>query len=373
MKNEEFIALLKKGVDYWNRWRVDNPDIEIMVSKISLRGEVQLFNKDILRDGIDFHGVSFINSDLYYARLYNANLQGAKFQFCQMEGIKLNHCNARNSSFESSSMRQAHLYASNFSRSRIIDVDFERADINNVDLSEADLEYTTFNETDLHAVDCSRAVFGRTVLCGINLENVSGLETAQHSSPSYLSIDTIIESRGNIPEIFLQGVGVPQIWVDYIPSLIKERPIEFHKCFVSYSRKDIEFADKLYYALKSKGIRVWMDRRDLETGSKFRKEIEDAIHIYDKVIAIVSENSIKSRFVEDEVEAVFEREEREGRDILMPIIIDDSIFNTSCAWAAVVRRKYTWCDFRNWENYQDFQSSIDKLLRDLEQKEKSES
>ena len=50
----------------------------------------------------------------------------------------------------------------------------------------------------------------------------------------------------------------------------------------------------------------WLDQENLKIGDKFREKIDEAIRIYDKLLIILSENSIGSDWVEDEVEAAFE-------------------------------------------------------------------
>jgi len=38
MANDEHVAMLKKGVDAWNGWRDENPDMSPDLSKANLRG-----------------------------------------------------------------------------------------------------------------------------------------------------------------------------------------------------------------------------------------------------------------------------------------------------------------------------------------------
>jgi uncharacterized protein YjbI with pentapeptide repeats len=54
MPNEEHLSILKQGADVWNRWRKDNPDVDIDINGIRLN-EVDL-------RGANFDHVSLINS-----------------------------------------------------------------------------------------------------------------------------------------------------------------------------------------------------------------------------------------------------------------------------------------------------------------------
>ena len=70
---------------------------------------------------------------------------------------------------------------------------------------------------------------------------MNGLETVVHTGPSTIGVDTIVRSRGKIPESFLRQAGVPDTFIEYIPSLTME-PTQFYSCFISYSSIDEEFA-----------------------------------------------------------------------------------------------------------------------------------
>ena len=59
-----------------------------------------------------------------------------------------------------------------------------------------------------------------------------------HRGPLTIGIDTIIRSRGKIPEIFLRNAGVPDAIIEAIPSLIGSlSPTYYYSCFISYRVK----------------------------------------------------------------------------------------------------------------------------------------
>ncbi len=114
----------------------------------------------------------------------------------------------------------------------------------------------------------------------------------QHRAPSTIGIDTIYKSKGNIPEVFLRGAGVPEDFIVYMRSLVG-KAIEFYSCFISYSSQDDDFAQRLHADLQQKGVRCWFAPEDLKIGDKFRTRIDESIRIYDKVMVVLSENSIR--------------------------------------------------------------------------------
>jgi hypothetical protein len=118
--------------------------------------------------------------------------------------------------------------------------------------------------------------------------------------------------------------------------------------------------------LLGKGVRVWFAPEDLKIGDKFRSRIDEAIRIYDKLMVVLTEHSIQSEWVEKEVEGAFEKERREKRPILFPIMLDDAVMQTDQAWAAEIRRRRHIGDFRHWKNHDEYQKAFNRLLRDLQ-------
>ena len=47
--------------------------------------------------------------------------------------------------------------------------------------------------------------------------------------------------------------------------------------FISYIRENEEIVDKLCEALESHGIKVWLDRNDIDPGSRWKQAIREAI------------------------------------------------------------------------------------------------
>lgn len=86
--------------------------------------------------------------------------------------------------------------------------------------------------------------------------------------------------------------------------------------FVSYSRQDSGLAKAVAQALEAAGHEVWWDRH-IRGGSRFGKEIDEALKKADAVVVLWSRSSIESAWVQDEA--------AEGRDSdrLVPVLIDD--------------------------------------------------
>ena len=70
--------------------------------------------------------------------------------------------------------------------------------------------------------------------------------------------------------------------------------------FLSYSRKDISFIERLAADLKNAGIDVWYDVSRIAGGARWRSEIENALRNSQHVIVVLSPDSIVSEWVERE-------------------------------------------------------------------------
>lgn len=110
--------------------------------------------------------------------------------------------------------------------------------------------------------------------------------------------------------------------------------------FLSYYHADSEFTQRLASEVASEGACVWYDQNGMRGGRIFPKTIETALSKTRYVGVVATEESLGRPWVEREVYATFTRESEEGRDILIPIRIDDSDLN-------LFTRMKQWCDFRD--------------------------
>lgn len=89
--------------------------------------------------------------------------------------------------------------------------------------------------------------------------------------------------------------------------------------FVSYSRRDTMAVDALATGLSSRGFEVLIDRRSLPFGEMWQAELSELIRRCDTVVWLISAASVKSKWVNWELDEVAKRAKR-----LVPVIIDDT-------------------------------------------------
>ena len=205
---------------------------------------------------------------------------------------------------------------------------------------------------------------GGTAFAAVDLRMVRGLDTISHRGPSTIGIDTLYHSQGHIPEAFLRGAGVPDGMITYSKSLVGQ-PFQYHPCFISYAKRDKALAQRLHADLQDTGVRCWVAPEDFKIGHAFRSRIDESIQVYDRLLLLLSESSVKSRWVQQEVETALAKEVQENRMVLFPIRIDEAVMNSAAGWAADIRRQRHIGDFRQWKDHEAYQKAFQRLLHAL--------
>jgi hypothetical protein len=342
MANQEQLAILRKGVKTWNKWREEKPDILVDLSGADLSDENL--------GEIDFHIARLIGTNFSAAFLEKANFNGAVLKEANFNRAQLGGANLTGVKLEEASLIGANLLGVNFSMARLQGANFSNARMGLIGFIQGGVEGITQFQTTFGSDD---------------LSVVKGLEIVEHSGASIIDVGTIYQSKGNIPEVFLRGCGVPENFITFMHSLTG-KAFEFYSCFISYSSQDSDFAERLHADLQSKGVRVWLAPQDLKVGDNFRTRIDEAIRVFDKLLVVFSKNSINSGWVKKEVEVAFEKEKRQNRVVLFPVRLDESVLETNKSWVTKFRRNRHIGDFVDWKNSEDsYHRAFSRLLRDL--------
>lgn len=137
--NKKQLDILDQGVDAWNKWREENPDVEIDLCGANL----------VLRklDGIDFH---------------KADLRGANLSGSLLRKVYINHAN-----FDSANLSYA-----NLSETSCNDVIFDRAELIQTRFCDTILDQVNFNNANLMGANLRRSELIEVNLAGTNLRGV---------------------------------------------------------------------------------------------------------------------------------------------------------------------------------------------------------
>ena len=327
MANKEHVDRLKNDIANWNRWRIDE-----CISAVDLNG-ADLRGVEVKAPGgaLDFDGAYFKEANLSGAFFGNMKLAGADFTGANLRGAQFIECE--------------------------------------------------FTKTLFAGAIFDRSIMFLNIFADVDLSDALGLDQVRLRGPSTIGLDTIFRSKGQIPHSFLEGCGVPDEFITQMPAIVGSlQAIQFDSCFISYSHADEDFAKRLSSRMKQEGLRVWFAPEELKGGQKLYDQIDHAIHYHDRLLVVLSEDSLKSNWVKTEIRRARRAEMRQGRRKLFPIKLVD--FDTLRDWEyfdadtgtdlAVELREYFMPDFSRWKEHDEFESAFNSLLRDLKAVEGSD-
>lgn len=324
--------------------------------------------------GADLRGAILALANLRGAKLAGANLKEAKLLMADLGDANLNPADLRGADLLSAKLNEANLAGANLAGAKLAGATLKETNLTGANLTGANLATAILTGTILTGADLVNALLLGTTFADVDLSEVRGLDSVVHMGPSSIGIDTLFKSKGKIPDEFLRGCGVPEDAIGYLKSAVGSlEPIQFYSCFISYSGKDTEFANRLYSRLRDHGLRVWYAPEDLEAGKKLHHQIDDALCIHDKLVLVLSPHSMNSEWVQKEIFNARKRERAEGKAILCPIRLCDwkKIEAWSCHYGSDPKdladevREYYIPDFSKWKNHDTFGTEIEKLIEAL--------
>lgn len=341
---------------------------------VQLRGAtlIDTIFRHVDLSGIDLSGADLRNAFLQGSFLSNANLGTANLSHANLMQASLSEVNFASAALTDANLRGAYLIGADFSKAHLVRANLSGAKLRGANFNDADLTGVNFNMADLKGAQVFNAITGDTIFEHVDLRGIQGLETIKHLGPSGVGISTIYLSEGQIAEVFLRGCGVPENFIVYMRSLTADA-LEFYSCFISYSGKDEGFARRLHSRMREAELRVWFAPEDMKGGDKLYDQIDRAIQVHDRLLLVLSESSMQSRWVETEIRRARTVELREGRRKLFPIrlVSYEALLEWVCVDSttgedlAVEVRSYFIPDFSNWKSHDDFERAFARLLADL--------
>jgi uncharacterized protein YjbI with pentapeptide repeats len=349
------------------RWLLDGP---VGIKRWNEHGEARC---KVNLSGSDFKNANLSGADLSGVSLCDANLFCAKLDRADLE-----ECDLSRAFLTGAFLTRANIIGANLSEARLTKtyihfVNFIRCDIDRADFTIARLRSTNFVDVDMSVA--------------------TGLDQVRHDGPSSIGTESLIKSKGKIPEVFLRGCGLAPWEVQFarlyrddlddaeLAELLTTKvfearskgPIYIGGVFISYAASDpesgkqtddVKFVEKIRRCLYDAGASVWLDSHDMVAGN-IQKQVGRALRLQDIVLLVLSASSIKSDWVEHELEMAHKKEKEEGRDVLCPVALDNS-------WKAKVEDDVLWrqlkkkhvLDFSAWKT-KKFSQQLDKLVKGL--------
>lgn len=246
MANLQQLAILKQGIDVWNKWREEHPDVPVDLSKTDLSdinlveafaglripsfhranlggaslgkanlSESNLHKADLVGADLghtNLEGADLSEAYLKGADLRGANLKGARLSEADLRGANLSFADLSEASLNEANLSQAHLIASKLIKADLRSADFMLADLMTADLREANLSKSYLRLADLRGADLRSANFTGAILVGTKVDKAK-------LSGSLVHAVNVGDLEGEFEEqmdLVITPYGVPEISVDDI-------------------------------------------------------------------------------------------------------------------------------------------------------------
>jgi len=175
-----------QGLDVWNKWREENPEIKPDLEGINLNGanlcKANLGKTNLF--GANLHGANLDRANMIGAVLEGANLHGANLNRANLHGAMLDGANLHGAVLDSAnlhgarlvgavlgqaSLEKTNLFEANLEKANLFGANLEKANLFRANLSRANLSRSSFIRANLSLADMSRANLSRANLSSANL------------------------------------------------------------------------------------------------------------------------------------------------------------------------------------------------------------
>jgi len=135
-------------------------------------------------------------------------------------------------------------------------------------------------------------------------------------------------------------------------------------CFISYAHEDRLFATRLHEDLTEIGVRCWLDAQELRIGDSLIDSIESGLRVSDRMVAVVSSHALGSDWLATELKLALELEKHRSSKVILPVRLDDAIFQAQNPVWTSVRSRYM-ADFTGWTDPPQYKRAFASLAREL--------
>jgi uncharacterized protein YjbI with pentapeptide repeats len=219
---DENVTRLMRGIEVWNAWREQNPEIAIDLRGVYLPREIlsnfNLSNTDFSSTNLsganlncanlsganlrwanlhnaDLSDADLINADLCCTRLDHSDLSGTNLIRANLSKARLISINLSGQDLSYANLSHARLDRANLSRASLMGTDLHKAELYGADLSMSDLSYANFNGAFLSSANLSGANLRSANLTDTHMSKVQWDPREMHGK--YMGIRGIDSSYGN--------------------------------------------------------------------------------------------------------------------------------------------------------------------------------
>src|SRR5712692_346129 len=228
MADHQHLDILKQGIESWNQWRKEHPDIRPDLSDVNLTdlskrnlSNANLSNVDLSRTTLAFTDLSRANlsaADVLESTLLRANFNGTNldrtcFSFSNLreasftDAIHINrviinganlskadlsNCNLSGTNFSACNLSEAHLVETNLIGTNLVGTNLSKADLRGAQLNDANLSWSNLSEANLNEADLTGCSVYAISAWNIQLQNTiqTGLVITR-SNESIITVDNL--------------------------------------------------------------------------------------------------------------------------------------------------------------------------------------
>ncbi|MBD1878891.1 pentapeptide repeat-containing protein [Coleofasciculus sp. FACHB-T130] len=165
MANEEHLALVKQGVEVWNKWKNENSDIiadfsgNIVHIWYIREAEFRGINVGNSNSYVSTRDAKFLPTNLNKINLEGANLSRANLSEIDFRGANLSRANLSGANLNDADLTKANLSNADLSGALINGTNLTKANLSNANLSGAGIDFTDFTGTQLNRTKFARVKF----------------------------------------------------------------------------------------------------------------------------------------------------------------------------------------------------------------------
>ena len=196
MANPEHLAILKQGVEIWNNWKKDNPEITVDLSNTKLI-DLDLSNIDLsnaILSNTDCKNTKFEDSKLWSVNFNHANLEHTSFISAVLLG-----CNFQHARLTNSHLFQANAFEADFSYANLYLASFAYSELSRTKFiktysRKADFSYTFLRDANFYQSDLENANFTQAHVLGTNFNQtcLTGICIDEQNTNRSTSLDDVI-------------------------------------------------------------------------------------------------------------------------------------------------------------------------------------
>ncbi len=179
----------------------------------------------------------------------------------------------------------------------------------------------------------------------VMLDSINKIQVFRFIEKPFESIELLVHIRNAIKE--------------YEEKIIQKNGLKSsnkNSVFISYSHEDSGIVDRLIIDLKNINYEVWIDKKMIKCGNSISEDIEQAISFCKNFCVILSQNSIKSQWVEKECKfALKTRNKFYGNNYprILPILLNEIEM-------PILLRDILYADF-TWDYNKGFEQLLDAM------------